>query len=314
MKGFRVPRSLGWDCQGLPVETEVEKNLGFKEKKDIEKFGIAEFNKLCRELVTVKRGKIVELEELMGRLTNADEEYATMDKDFIESVWWSLKELFDKKLLYEGFKVVPYSTRAGTTLSNAEVALGGYKKFVDPAITVEFPLVEDPKTVLLAWTTTPWTIPTNFGLAVGKKINYVKVTVEGSDKTYVVAKDLVEAVFKDKQFSVGDEVAVDDLIGKDYVPPFDFFKGRKNVHKIYEGFHVTTDNGTGIVHLAPYGAEDNEIFQKVGIESIDVLNDQGDFNDIIKQYAGLNYRVANPKIVEDLKTAGRLFKFEEYEH
>src|SRR5260221_8686533 len=167
MKGFRVPRSLGWDCQGLPVETEVEKNLGFKEKKDIEKFGIAEFNKLCRELVTVKRGKIVELEELMGRLTNADEEYATMDKDFIESVWWSLKELFDKKLLYEGFKVVPYSTRAGTTLSNAEVALGGYKKFVDPAITVEFPLVEDPKTVLLAWTTTPWTIPTNFGLAVG---------------------------------------------------------------------------------------------------------------------------------------------------
>ena len=312
MKGYRVSRSLGWDCQGLPVEYEVEKNLGFKEKKDIEKFGVAKFNALCRELVTVNRSKIIDLEELMGRLTNSEEEYATMDKNYIESVWWSLKELFTKGLLYEGFKVVPYSTRAGTTLSNAEVALGGYKKMIDPAITVEFSLEEDTKTVLLAWTTTPWTIPGNLGLAVGSKIEYVKVKVEGSDKNYVVAKDLVESVFKGKTYEIVGEVKASELIGKEYNAPFDYYKGKPNVHKIYEGAHVTTDSGTGIVHLAPYGAEDNEIFQKVGIESFDYLNDQGDFTDAIPAYAGKFYKQANPMIVQDLTTKGVLFNHEEY--
>jgi len=313
MKGYKVSRSLGWDCQGLPVEYEIEKSLGFKEKSDIEKFGIAKFNELCRNLVLDKRDKIIELEEMMGRLTNSEEEYATMDATYIESVWWSLKELHTKGLLYEGFKVVPYSTRAGTTLSNAEVALGGYKKFVDPAITVEFPLEEDPMVVLLAWTTTPWTMPGNLGLAVGKDITYVKVKKEGSDKKYIVAKDLVESVFKDA-YEVLEEVKVEDLVGKKYIPPFAFYKGRKNAHLIYEGGHVTTDSGTGIVHLAPYGAEDNDIFQKVGIESFDYLDDQGDFKIDIAPYAGLNYRDANPKIIEDLKSTNVLFDHTEYEH
>ena len=125
MQGYKVSRSLGWDCQGLPVEYEIEKNLGFKEKRDIEELGVEKFNQMCKELVIERRGKIVELEELIGRLTNSEEEYATMDKNYIESIWWSLKEIYSKGLLYEGFKVVPYSTRAGTTLSNAEVALGG---------------------------------------------------------------------------------------------------------------------------------------------------------------------------------------------
>ncbi|MEO6729033.1 MAG: isoleucine--tRNA ligase [Candidatus Dojkabacteria bacterium] len=314
MKGYKVDRSLGWDCQGIPVEYEIEKKLGFKEKKDIEKFGIAKFNQLCRESVLEFKDKIVELEEKMGRLTNTDEEYFTMDSQYIESVWSSLKQIYDKGLLYEGFKVVPYSTRAGTTLSNAEVALGGYKKIVDPAITVEFPLVEDEKTVLLAWTTTPWTMPGNLGLAVGAKIDYVKVKVEGVDKTYVVAKDLVESVFKDKTHEVVGPIAVADLIGKEYKPPFDYYKGRKGVHQIYEGGHVTTESGTGIVHLAPYGAEDNDIFIKVGIESFDYLNDQGDFTDAIPEYAGKFYKQANPMIVQDLTTKGVLFDHSEYEH
>lgn len=314
MKGYKVARSLGWDCQGLPVEYEIEKRLGFKEKKDIVKFGIDKFNELCRASVLEFKDKIIELEELMGRLTNSDEEYQTMDKSYIESIWWSLKELHTKGLLYEGFKVVPYSTRAGTTLSNAEVALGGYKKFVDPAITVEFPLEEDPMTVLLAWTTTPWTIPGNLGLALGKEIIYVKVKKVGSDKNYIVAKDLVESVFKNIEHEVLAEVKVDDLLGKKYIPPFAFYKGRKNAHIIYTGGHVTTDSGTGIVHLAPYGAEDNDIFVKVGIESFDYLDDQGDFKSEIAPYAGLNYRDANPKIIEDLKTTNVLFKHEDYEH
>ncbi len=314
MKGYKVARSLGWDCQGLPVEYEIEKRLGFKEKKDIVKFGIDKFNELCKASVLEFKDKIIELEELMGRLTNSDEEYQTMDKSYIESIWWSLKELHTKGLLYEGFKVVPYSTRAGTTLSNAEVALGGYKKFVDPAITVEFPLEEDPMTVLLAWTTTPWTIPGNLGLALGKEIIYVKVKKVGSDKNYIVAKDLVESVFKNIEHEVLAEVKVDDLLGKKYIPPFAFYKGRKNAHIIYTGDHVTTDSGTGIVHLAPYGAEDNDIFVKVGIESFDYLDDQGDFKSEIAPYAGLNYRDANPKIIEDLKTTNVLFKHEDYEH
>lgn len=313
MKGFQVARSLGWDCQGLPVEYEVEKNLGFKEKKDIEKFGVAKFNELCKKLVTEKRGQIVNLEEMMGRLTNAEEEYATMDKDYIESIWWSLKELYEKGMLYEGFKVVPYSTRAGTTLSNAEVALGGYKPFVDPAITVKFFLKDDPKTALLAWTTTPWTIPSNLGLAINKSISYVKVK-GNSDENYIVAKDLVEFIFKDSSNEIVEEVSAEDLLGKEYNPPFDFFVGRENAHKIYEANYVSTDSGTGIVHLAPYGAEDNEVFQKVGIKSFDVLNDQGDFTQEIPPYAELNYRDANPKIIEDLRSKNLLFREEQYEH
>ncbi len=314
MKGFRVSRSLGWDCQGLPVEYEIEKKLGFKEKKDIEKFGVAEFNKLCRELVTVNRQKIVELEEKMGRLTNSEEEYATMDKDYIESIWWSLKELYNKGLLYEGFKVVPYSTRAGTTLSNAEVALGGYKPFIDPAVTVEFPLEEDPKTRVLAWTTTPWTLPTNFGLAVGEKVSYVKVKVNGIEKLYISAKDLVAKVFEGKDYEIIEELTADNLIGKKYIPLFDFFKDRENCFQIFKGSHVTTDSGAGVVHLAPYGEEDNEIFKEVGIQSIDVLDDQGDFTDLVPDYAGMNYRDANPKIIEDLIKNDSLFKQEQYEH
>mgnify|MGYP001282539458 CR=1 FL=1 len=314
MKGFRVTRSLGWDCQGIPVEYEVEKKLGFKEKKDIVKYGIEAFNKLCRESVLEYKDKIEELEELMGRLTNKEEEYFTMDSKYIESIWWSLKELFDKGLLYEGFKVVPYSTRAGTTLSNAEVALGGYKNFVDPAITVEFTLKDDPTLMLLAWTTTPWTMPGNLGLAIGKDIEYIKVKGNDPVHTYIVAKDAVENVFKGDPYTIVGEIKAEELVGQEYNPPFDFYKGRENAHKIYYGDHVTADSGTGIVHLAPYGAEDNDIFQSVGIKSFDYLDDQGDFTQDVPPYAGQNYRVANERIIDDLNRMNRLFRKENYEH
>jgi len=311
MQGYRVNRSIGWDCQGIPVEYEVEKKLGFTEKKDIEKFGIEKFNQLCRESVLEHRDRIIELEERMGRLANDTEEYATMDSDYIESVWWSLSELYKKDLLYEGFKVVPYSTRAGTTLSNAEVALGGYKPIVDTAVTVIFPVI-DRDFSILAWTTTPWTLPTNFALAVGKDLKYSKVkTLKGN---FVVASDLVESVFGDQEHSILEEILGEELIGLEYKPLFDYFKGRKNCFKVYDGFHVTTESGTGIVHLAPYGAEDNEIFQKVGIESLDVLDDTGTFTDEIKDYAGMFYKKANKYITKDLTERERLLKAEDYTH
>lgn len=316
MKGYRVSRSLGWDCQGIPVEYEIEKKLGFKEKKDIEKYGIEKFNQLCRESVLEYKENIQDLEEMMGRLTNNEEEYSTMDKDYIESIWWSLKELHTKGLLYEGFKVVPYSTRAGTTLSNAEVALGGYKKIVDPAITVAFELESEKGTFLLAWTTTPWTIPGNLGLAVGKDIIYVKVKPEGSEKQYILAKERLEYVFGNKPYSVSEELSSVDLVGKKYIPPYPIFVGRKNTHEIHEGNFVTTDSGTGVVHLAPYGAEDNELFQNKGIESFDYLDEQGHFNEIVPQYAGMHYKSANNEIVNFLKEtkAIEVKDVEEYEH
>jgi isoleucyl-tRNA synthetase len=313
MKGYRVTRSLGWDCQGIPVEYEIEKKLEFQQKKDIEEYGIAKFNQLCRESVSTHREGIIELEEKLGRLTNSDEEYATMDADYIESVWWSLSELYRKGLLYEGFKVVPYSTRAGTTLSNAEVALGGYKKQIDPAVTIKFELTESPNTFVLAWTTTPWTLPTNFALAVGKAIDYIEVTISNTEEHYIVARDLAENIFG-VDYTVAREYKGSDLIGKSYKPLFDFFAGKENSFVIYDGAHVTTDSGTGIVHLAPYGAEDSEIFQQVGILSVDVINDQGDFVDEIKPYAGMFYRKANKYIIEDLRQANKLYKVEDYEH
>lgn len=314
MKGYRVSRSLGWDCQGIPVEYEVEKKLGFKEKKDIEKYGIEKFNELCRKSVLEYKENIMELEEMMGRLTNQEEEYSTMDANYIESIWWSIKELHGKGLLYEGFKVVPYSTRAGTTLSNAEVALGGYKKIVDPAITVAFELKDEPNTFILAWTTTPWTMPGNLGLAVGKDIKYVKVKTDDQTKTYIVAKDCLEFVFKDGEYTIFQDLSAEDLIGKKYIPPFDFYKDRENAHQVFLGDHVTTDAGTGIVHLAPYGAEDNDIFVRENIKSFDYLDEQGDFISEITQYAGMNYREANSKIIGDLKSKDLLWRHEDYEH
>ncbi len=313
MKGYKVERSLGWDCQGLPVEIEVEKIHQFKEKKDIERYGVAKFNEDCRNLVLKYRAGIVELEKKMGRLTNDREEYATMDKGYIESIWWSLKELYNKGLLYEGFKVVPYSTRGGTVLSNAEVALGGYKPVVDPAVTVKFKIKDRDNEYILAWTTTPWTLPTNFALAVGENITYSKVHSDGEN--FYVANELIEKVFADRKYHVLDaDVSPETLVDLEYEPLFDYFIGRENCFKVVYGFHVTTESGTGVVHLAPYGAEDNEIFNQIGIKSIDVLDDQGDFLDVIKDFAGMNYRDANPKIVEYLKNKNLLFKYEDYEH
>ena len=184
------------------------------------------------------------------------------------------------------------------------------RKYVDPAVTLKFELIDKPKTYVLAWTTTPWTLPTNFALAINKEIDYVSVEQDG--ETYILAEACVKNYFPEdiKKNAVDKK----DLYGKKYKPLFHYFSDRENCFQIVEGFHVTTDSGTGVVHMAPYGAEDNEIFKENNIESIDVLNDQGDFIEKISDYAGLNYRDANPKIVEYLKENNLLFKYEDYEH
>jgi len=312
MKGFRVDRSLGWDCQGIPVEYEVEKSLGFQQKEDIEEYGIEKFNNLCRESVKKYQGAIKELTERMGRWVNDDEEYATMDAPYIESIWWSLKDLYNKSLLYEGYKVVPYSTRAGTTLSNSEVALGGYETITDPAVVIKLKL-KDEDTYLLIWTTTPWTLPGNLLVAVGKDFDYVEVEYEGSK--YIVGKDLVESVFG-KQLDVLKTYKGSELIGKEYEPLYPYYsqKSKEGAFKVVHAQHVTLEDGTGLVHQAPYGEEDFLLMTDMGIGMFDYLDDQGNMKDEITDFKGMFYKKANRYIIEDLKNRNLLFDSYDYEH
>jgi len=312
MKGYHVDRSLGWDCQGIPVEYEVEKTLGFEQKEDIEKYGIEKFNQLCRESVQKYQGEIFALTERMGRWVNKDEEYATMDPAYIESVWWSLSELYKKGLLYQGYKVVPYSTRAGTTLSNSEVALGGYKAIVDPAVTVSLKL-KDSDTYLLIWTTTPWTLPGNLLVAVGNDFEYVEV--EYKERKYIVGKTLVEKIFSE-DYKVLNEMLGKDLVGKEYEPLYPYYaqKSSEGCFRVVHADHVTLEDGTGLVHQAPYGEEDFALMTGMGIGMFDYLDDQGNMKDEITQFAGMFYKKANKYVMQDLEERGLLFAHEDHEH
>lgn len=330
MQNYYVSRNMGWDCQGIPVEYEVEKALGFTQKDDIENYGVAKFNALCRESVTKYRDSIFYYEKRIGRWFDESDMYYTMDRDYIESMWWSLKELYDKGLLYEGHKVIAYSTRAGTTLSTHEVTAGGYKEIEDPYITVKFKLKADTlagqkltkPTSVLAWTTTPWTMPGHLMLAVGKDINYV--LVESGDENFILAKDIVSTVFDNtkehvnpqKNYKILAEFRSSELIDKKYVPPFDHFKDKadEGCFKIIYADHVSTEEGTGIVHLAPYGAEDFEIFMDLGIKLFDYLDDAANFTDLIPEYTGLFYKKANSKIIKDLIDKNLLFSTGKYLH
>lgn len=314
MNGNFVSRNIGWDCQGILVEYEVEKKLGFTHKSQIEEMGIEKFNKMCRENVLSNRDKMVEYETRLGRWIDHNDEYSTMDSLYIESMWWALKTLHEKGLLYEGYKVVAYSPRTGMTLSTHEVADGGYKQVEDTAVTLKFKLSKAPNTYVLAWTTTPWTLPGNLMLAVGKKINYVKVEYEGN--FYILANARVEEVFKGKHYKVVSGLKAVELEGLDYEPLFDFYKEKKSegCFKIVFADHVNTSDGTGVVHLAPYGEEDFNVFMSMGIKMFDYLNETCDFTDEIPPYAGLFYKKANEKILEDLTTSGKLFYSEKYVH
>jgi isoleucyl-tRNA synthetase len=312
MKGFRVDRSLGWDCQGIPVEFEVEKELGFEQKEEIEEYGVEKFNNLCRESVKRYQDAIRDLTERMGRWVNSDEEYATMDSSYIESVWWSLKELYTKGLLYEGYKVVPYSTRAGTTLSNSEVALGGYESIKDPAVVVKLKL-KDTEANLLIWTTTPWTLPGNLLVAVNKDFEYVEVEYEG--EKYIVGKELVENIFE-KDYKVEKEIKGSELIGKEYEPLYPYYEDRakEGAFKVVHGEHVTLDEGTGLVHQAPYGEEDFLLMTDMGITMFDYLDDEGKMKEEIEEFKGMFYKKANRYIMEDLEKRNLLFTHYDYEH
>ncbi|MCG2786533.1 MAG: class I tRNA ligase family protein, partial [Anaerolineae bacterium] len=257
MRGYHVSRRGGWDTHGLPVEIEVEKKLGFTSKQQIEEYGIEKFNELCRKSAF---DYIQDWERLTDRIAfwvDLKEAYVTFTNDYMESLWWLLRQMWDKGLLYQGFKVVPYCPRCGTPLSDHEVAQG-YDDATDPSVFVRLPLVDEPGTSLLVWTTTPWTLPSNVAVAVGEDVDYVKVErdlEEGGTERLILAQALLEKVFRGEEVKVVETLKGKKLKGTRYKPLFTFLPPDKQAHFVIFGDFVTTEDGTGLVHIAPaFGA------------------------------------------------------------
>ncbi|MFD6057586.1 isoleucine--tRNA ligase [Rhodococcus wratislaviensis] len=320
MRGNKVERRFGWDCHGLPAELEAEKQLGIKDKSEIDVMGLEKFNEYCKSSVLRYTDEWRDYVTRQARWVDFDNDYKTLDLDFMESVMWAFKELFDKGLIYQGFRVLPYSWYEQTPLSNQETRLDdAYKMRQDPAVTVDMPLHgEGPLdgANAIIWTTTPWTLPSNLAVAVHPDIDYVQVT--GADgKRYVLAKDRLGHYARElgETPEVLSEHKGADLVGLRYDPPFDFFVGHENAHRVISADYVTTESGTGIVHLAPaFGEEDMEYCAANGIEIVQPLDPGGKFTAMVPPYEGLQVFDANPVIIKDLKAAGKLLRHETIEH
>jgi isoleucyl-tRNA synthetase len=317
MQGFHVNRRGGWDTHGLPVEIEVEKKLGFTNKQQIEDFGIARFNELCRESAF---SYIQEWEKLTDRIAfwvDLDTAYITYTNDYIESVWWILKNFWDKGLLYQGFKVVPYCPRCGTPLSDHEVAQG-YDEATDPSVFVRLPLVDEPDTSLLVWTTTPWTLPANVAVAAHPEETYVVIErdlEEGGSEKLILAEALLEKVFDGQPYRLVKKMKGKSLRGKRYQPLFTFVPPDKPAHYVVLGEFVTTEDGTGLVHMAPaFGAEDMSAALEFDLPVLMTVAPDGTFISDVRPWAGLFVKDADPLITEDLRQRGLLFRSGTYTH
>lgn len=317
MRGYYCLRRSGWDTHGLPVEIEVEKELGITHKHEIEEYGIAAFNKKCKESVLRYIGDWEKLTERTAYWADLDNPYVTFTNDYIQSVWWILKQFWEKDLLYKGLKVVPYCARCGTPLSSHEVSLG-YEDVKDPSVFVRFPLRDKPGVYFLAWTTTPWTLPANVALAVGEKIDYVQVEGPNGDDTenLILAADLVEKVLiHPENYRVVKRFKGKDLLGEHYSPLYTFLPVEKDYAYVVAGDFVSTADGTGIVHIAPaYGADDMEVSRQRGLPVLQTVAPDGTFIEAVTEFRGMWVKDADPEITRDLKTRGLLYKSQLYEH
>jgi len=308
MKGFLVPRRFGWDCHGLPVENEIEKMQQLSGASSIEKFGIANFNEECRKIVLRYTGEWKNTVDRIGRWVDFDHTYRTMDRTFMESVWWVFKQLWDKGLVYEGFKVMPFSIQLGTPLSNFEANLN-YKDVDDPSLTLQFQSLDDPHTYFLVWTTTPWTLPSNLALMVGPKLTYVKVEKEG--KFYILAESRLAANFKDDEsYEIVERFSGEKLDGRRYVPLFDFFadRAKAGAFRIVLDDAVSTEEGTGIVHTAPaFGEIDFYVCKRENIDIVCPVDNNGYFTQEVPPYAGMLVKDADKEIMRDLKRRGAVY-------
>ncbi|MHA1448172.1 MAG: isoleucine--tRNA ligase, partial [Candidatus Hodarchaeales archaeon] len=307
MDGYNVsPRIGGWDCHGLPVEIEIEKKLGFTSKEQIEEYGIGRFNDLCKKSVLKYTQEWIKMSERLGFLLDMENSYVTMTNEYIESVWWTLKQLYDKKLLFKGFKIVPQCPRCGTSLSSHEVALG-YKDARDPSIFIKFKIKGKENQYLLAWTTTPWTLVSNLLLAVKNDANYVRIEHEGEE--LIFAEEMVEKVFGEK-LPVLERMKGKDLVGIRYEPLLEYTgKAKGDTHKVVAAWFVNLEEGTGIVHCAPaFGAEDFDLCEELGIPLFNPVKPDGTFIDEVPLFGGMFVKEADPHIIEHLDETGKLLK------
>ena len=315
MKGKYVERVWGWDCHGLPVENLIEQELNLNSKQDIIKYGIDNFNEACRKSVLRYTAEWEKTIDRMGRWVDFKNAYKTMDSQYMESIWWVFKTLWDKGLIYEGFKILPYCYRCATPLSNFETNLG-YKDVQDPAITVAFQLKDQPNTYMLAWTTTPWTLPSNLALAVGEDINYVKTDDQGN--YYILAEELLNKYYKDPaKIKIKERYKGKDLIGLKYVPLFPYFSDleKENAFIVVPGHHVSTESGTGVVHIAPgFGEDDAEIGKAFNLPAVCPIDEEGKFTEEVFDYKGIMVKNADKQIIQRLKDEKKLIKRETYQH
>jgi isoleucyl-tRNA synthetase len=316
MKGHRVIRKAGWDCHGLPVEVAMERELGLSGKRDIEGYGVAEFNARCRESVLRHVDAWEELSERMGYWIDTSQAYRTMDTDYVESVWWSLKVIFDKGLLVRDHRISPYCPRCGTPLSDHELGQpGGYETVVDPSVTVRFPLTSGPPAVtgasLLVWTTTPWTLVSNTAVAVHPDVTYV-VATDGAERV-VVAEPLFGKVLGEGWEIVG-RVGGGELAGATYQRPFELVE-IPDAHRVLTAGFVTVEDGTGLVHLAPaFGADDLAACRAAGLPVVNPVRPDGTFAESVPLIGGEFFKDADKTLLADLKARGVLFRSESYEH
>ncbi len=309
MKGYKVLRKAGWDTHGLPVELEIEKKLGISGKPQIEEYGVEKFVVDCKDSVFSYVEMWREMSERLGYWVDMDNPYVTYHNDYIESVWWALKQMWDKGLLYKGHKVMPYCPRCGTTLSSHEVAQG-YKDVKDSSAYVKFKLKGEDKYILV-WTTTPWTLPSNVALAVNKSYDYVEVLHEGEN--LILSKSLLSKL--NGEYELLSEFKGEALLGKEYEQMFSFEVPKEKAFYIVHGDFVTLTDGTGIVHIAPaYGDDDNQIGKKYGLPMINLVDLEGKFVPAVTPWAGIFVKKADEKILDYLKEKNILYKTERFTH
>ena len=311
MKGYKVLRKAGWDTHGLPVELEVEKQLGISGKPQIEKYGIEPFIKKCKDSVFTYESLWRDMSDRVGFWADMDNPYVTYHNSYIESVWWALRQIWDKGLLYKGHKIVPYCPRCGTALSSHEVAQG-YKDVKETSVIAKFKVVGKDNEYILAWTTTPWTLPSNVALCVNAAEDYVKAQKDG--EYFILAKALLENVLKEG-YEIVETYKGADLVGTEYEPLFDYVKPEKKAYYIVEDNYVTLTDGTGIVHIAPaFGEDDANVGRRFDLPFVQLVDEQGNFTSEVYDFAGMFVKDGDKLIIEKLKKENKLFAAIPFEH
>ena len=341
MKGKKVERRFGWDCHGLPVENLSEKELGINSKHEIEEYGVANFNEKCRASVLKYTSEWRKTITRMGRWVDFDNDYKTMNPDFMETIWWVAKSLWNKGLIYEGKYILPYCPRCATVLSTHELAQG-YKEKQDPAITIRFKVTKAPaafsdpdmtngKTYFLAWTTTPWTLPSNLGLCMGPEIDYVKILDKSSGDCYILAESRLASYYKNAEdYEIVYRHKGAEFLGAEYEPLFPYFanlkdasecekqsgqKCEKGAFRLFNADYVSTEDGTGIVHIAPaFGEDDSKVFAGSGVPFVEPIDAECRFTKEVSDYAGVFVKDADKDIMDRLKKEGKLVKRETVNH